>query len=170
MWGAARCQQHPPTTWEPGIPRDSALVLLSQPAGPENICLGHAGGLYSEQAVRKKASMKIRNRRTQTTTWLRVLLSQDPWYFFQGLVTHCVYRDNPATEMKCNQEAEVLLHMFYPSVSPSLWLHACLCAKWRFTDLLEDWSHLLTVSNVQRKRRAFPGHQLFPPAGGKRFM
>lgn len=37
MWGAVRCQQHPPTTWEPGIPHDTALVLLSQPAGPENV-------------------------------------------------------------------------------------------------------------------------------------
>lgn len=170
MWGAVRCQQHPPTTWEPGFPHDSALVLLSQPAGPENVCLDHAGGLYSEQAVRKKASMKIPDRRTQTTTWLRVLLSQDPWYIFRGLVTHCALLWQPSNWNEMQRTGRSASSYVLPFCLSSLWLHVCLCVKWRFRDLWEDWSRLLTVSNIRRKRRAFPGHQLFPPAGGKCFM
>lgn len=59
------------------------------------------------------------------------------------LLQHTVpYHDGPATELKCNQEVEVLHHMFSPSFF--LCLHIFLCAKWRFTDLWEVWTHLFT--------------------------
>ena len=51
------------------------------------------------------------------------------------------------TELKRIQEVEVLLHMLCPPFP--LCLHTFLCAKWRFTDLWEVWSHLFTPGSFK---------------------
>lgn len=108
---------------------NSARIRLSQPAGPETVHLGHAGGFGSEeveQAAREKASMKILDRRTPTTAWPRVLLSQDPWYGFQALATHCALSWWPSswteTQPRGRSASSYVLTIFL-----SLFAHLSLC-------------------------------------------